>query len=62
MHEIEAIGDAVTGGVVGRTIEPNAGEPGADGHTGESNCLNCATPLAGDFCHACGQRGTSTRP
>jgi len=26
-----------------------------DGHTHESACLNCATPLVGSHCHACGQ-------
>jgi hypothetical protein len=52
--ELEALGDALTGGIVGRAVEPKAGE-GADGHTHESNCLNCGTGLVGDFCHACGQ-------
>src|SRR4030095_10926924 len=56
MNEIEAIGDAVTGGMLGRAVEPNAGEPGADGHTHETNCLNCGAPLAGAYCHACGQK------
>ena len=54
--EIESIGDAVTGGLVGRAVEPKAGETVDDGHTHEANCLNCGTRLAGDFCHACGQR------
>ncbi len=54
--EFEAIGDAVTGGIIGRAVEPKAGEAaGDDGHTHEINCLNCGTRLAGDFCHACGQ-------
>ncbi len=26
-----------------------------DGHTQETACLNCGTPLAGTHCHACGQ-------
>jgi hypothetical protein len=52
--EFEALGDAVTGGIVGRAVEPKAGE-GADGHTRETNCLNCGAGLVGDFCHACGQ-------
>ena len=52
--EFEAIGDAITGGVVGRAVEPKAGE-GADGHTRETNCLNCGAELIGNFCHACGQ-------
>ena len=56
MGEFEAIGEAVTGGMIGRAVEPSAGEPSVDGHTHEKNCLNCGTPLAGDFCHECGQR------
>jgi hypothetical protein len=28
---------------------------GEDGHTHETACLNCATPLVGSHCHACGQ-------
>lgn len=55
MSEFEAIGEAVTGGMIGRAVEPKAGEPGDDGHTYEKNCLNCGTLLAGEFCHACGQ-------
>lgn len=51
---LEAVGDAVTGGVLGRAVEPAAGES-VEGHTHESNCLNCGALLAGPFCHACGQ-------
>jgi uncharacterized membrane protein len=53
MGELEAIGDAVTGGVLARAVEPRAGE--GDGHTNEVNCLNCGSALAGPFCHECGQ-------
>jgi len=56
MSEFEAVGEVITGGMVGRAVEPKAGEAGADGHTHESNCLNCGTPLAGEYCHACGQQ------
>jgi len=56
MGDFEAIGDAVTGGVIGRAVEPKAGEPGPDGHTHERRCLNCQTVLTGDYCHACGQQ------
>jgi hypothetical protein len=55
MGEFEAVGDVVTGAMIGRAVEPKAGEAGADGHTHEPNCLNCGTPLQGEFCHACGQ-------
>src|SRR6478609_9356543 len=56
MGEFEAIGDAVTGGLLARAVEPGAGEAGADGHTHEKNCLNCGTPLTGPYCSACGQK------
>jgi len=51
---IEAIGDAVTGGVLGRAVEPSAGEAAA-GHTHETRCLNCGADLTGPFCSQCGQ-------
>jgi hypothetical protein len=54
MDGIEAVGDAVTGGLLARAVEPQAGE--ADGHTHEKSCLNCGTPLTGPFCSACGQK------
>jgi hypothetical protein len=56
MGEIEAVGDAITGALAGRALEPGAGEPGADGHTHERQCLNCGTALVGDYCQSCGQR------
>ena len=52
--ELEAVADTLTGGVLGRAVEPRAGESG-DGHTQETNCLNCGTPLSGPYCHQCGQ-------
>jgi len=55
MGELEAFGDAVTGGLLGRAVEPSAGEVGADGRTHETHCLNCGTKLVGEYCHACGQ-------
>ena len=53
--EFEALGDAVTGGLLARAVEPGAGEA-RDGHTHEKNCLNCRTPLVGPYCAACGQK------
>jgi len=54
MDGIEAVGDAVTGGLLARAVEPRAGE--ANGHTHEKNCLNCGTRLNGPYCSACGQK------
>jgi len=54
MGEFEAVGDVVTGGLVGRAIEPKAGEVG--GQTHEQTCLNCGCELVGEYCHCCGQQ------
>lgn len=50
---LEAAGDAITGAVIARAVEPTHDVD--DGHTHESACLNCATPLLGSHCHNCGQ-------
>lgn len=51
----ETFGDMAGVLAAARTVEPTAGEYRADGHTHESACLNCRTPLVGSHCHACGQ-------
>ena len=51
MGEISAAGDIVTGALVGRAVEPTAGEGGGHGDL----CLNCGTALIGPHCHRCGQ-------
>jgi hypothetical protein len=56
MQGMEGIGEAVTGGLAARAVEPHAGEAG-HGHTGGETCLNCGTGLIGDYCHRCGQQG-----
>lgn len=56
MGELEAIGDAVTGSLLARAVEPDAGEVGADGHTHEQCCLNCGMLLTGPYCSSCGQK------
>jgi len=56
MGEFEALGDAVTGGLLARAVEPKTGAVGADGHTHEKNCLNCGAKLSGPYCAACGQK------
>ena len=50
---IDAIGDVVSGSMLGRTVEPGAGE----GAASRGNCLNCGTALVGKHCHGCGQAG-----
>jgi hypothetical protein len=52
--EIEAACDIATGSMLGRVVEPRAGDtPSAHGDHGL--CLNCGTALVGAYCHACGQ-------
>lgn len=52
---IEAAGDIVTGALLGRAVEPHAGEQ-PHGDMPEL-CLNCGTALVGPHCHQCGQAG-----
>jgi hypothetical protein len=54
VNGLEGVGEAVTGGMVARAVEPHAGE--RDGQTHESACLNCGSRLVGDYCHRCGQQ------
>ena len=54
MVGIEGIGEAVTGGLMARAVEPSAGE---HAHAEGANCLNCGAELVGTFCHRCGQKG-----
>jgi len=54
-HDITALGDVATGGLLARAAEPEAGEgQGADQQDREQ-CLNCEAPLHGKHCHHCGQ-------
>ncbi|WP_326523621.1 DUF3667 domain-containing protein [Sphingomonas sp.] len=55
MGELDAAGDAVTGGMLARAAEPHVGEGGHSNVHGR--CLNCGTALVGSHCHACGQAG-----
>ncbi|MEZ5946629.1 MAG: DUF3667 domain-containing protein [Hyphomonas sp.] len=43
----------------GADAAAGAGKPG--GPVTDTNCLNCGEPLAGEFCHACGQSAHSVR-
>ena len=50
------LADIGTGSAVAHAIEGERVASGPDGRTHEAACLNCATPLVGPHCHACGQR------
>jgi hypothetical protein len=52
MGEVDAIGDAITGGMLGRAAEPKAGE--GHGHPHETICLNCGAELTSPYCSQCG--------
>lgn len=60
MGDFDGISDAVTGGMLARAIEPEAGE-GRGLPAPGSNCLNCGTALAGPHCHGCGQKAQVRR-
>ncbi len=51
---IESAADIATGLLVGRAVEPSAGETHG---VHDGLCLNCGTRLLGEHCHACGQAG-----
>ncbi len=55
---VEGVGEAVTGGMVARAVEPEAGE-----HAGEvgGDCLNCGAELTGPYCRQCGQKARVRR-
>lgn len=51
----ESIGTMIEGGLLGRAVEPAAGE--AHGHAeGPTTCANCQTRFTGHFCPQCGQK------
>lgn len=56
MGDFEAIGEVVSGAALASVVEPATGKI-AKGHTRETNCLNCGTPLVGSYCYTCGQHG-----
>lgn len=51
--EAEAAGDLIDAGLVASEMEDGGDATGHAAH--EEKCANCATPLAGHYCHACGQ-------
>jgi hypothetical protein len=57
MSEVDGIGEAVTGALAARALDPAGGGEAAEGesHGGGGACLNCGTALKGKHCHECGQ-------
>ena len=53
--ELGGAGDIVTGALVGRAVEPQAGEHKGQDHGHDGKCLNCGAALVGAYCHVCGQ-------
>jgi hypothetical protein len=56
---VGGLGEAVSGWLMARSVEPEAGEASGIGHP--ENCLNCGAALVGEYCHACGQKGHVNR-
>lgn len=60
--EIDSALNTATGAIVAAAVDgaskPQTGSSGTDHHI---DCLNCQTPLQGDYCHACGQAAHSHR-
>lgn len=50
--EIDAAGDAITGAMIARAVEPGHGESDQAGHDA---CLNCGAAINGQYCAHCGQ-------
>jgi Protein of unknown function (DUF3667) len=48
----EAAGDAMTGAIIARAVEPTSGESTSAAH---GPCLNCGAVLNGSYCSQCGQ-------
>ena len=54
--ELDAMGAAVEGVLVGAAVEHEQIADGQAEWDGEKQCLNCKTMLAGPFCKQCGQK------
>lgn len=53
IESVEGVGEAVTGGMIAKAVEPGTGEA-VEAH---GACLNCGAELVGAYCHRCGQTG-----
>ena len=55
MGELDAVGDAVTGGLLARAVEPQAGEAAGRPHA-RDELPQLRRALTGPYCAACGQK------
>lgn len=53
----EGLGTAIEGSLLGRAVEPKAGEAHGHSAAGPVVCANCQTVFSGNFCPECGQKG-----
>lgn len=53
--EPEAAGDALTGAIIGRTIDGKTGAASQAQTHSPSTCLNCGASVSGAYCSSCGQ-------
>lgn len=53
--EIEAAGDALTGGIIAGAVEREGNAAGKAAHVGHGACTNCGATLTGPYCAQCGQ-------
>jgi hypothetical protein len=51
----DSIGTVIEGGLLGRAVEPRAGETTRH-HASLATCANCGTAFSGHFCPNCGQK------
>ena len=60
--DFEALGDVATGAVLARAVEPQTGTGEASTQSSTQRaCRNCAAPLTGPYCSACGQKAAIHR-
>lgn len=54
--DLETAGAMLTAGLAAHEIDDHGPAPAAAAEDHSGRCANCALPLAGSFCHGCGQR------
>lgn len=52
----DGIGTVIEGGLIGRAVEPDAGEGANDTRAGSGACANCGAAVHSKFCAECGQK------